>query len=90
MPFPVLFLFNENFIFAIFAEMKNSGFFQLLKKRGFQGDFPSDEIEPFERDTSQKCYPVLHFLATSVVKSAIEYSSFYNGVNTALEEWEQN
>ena len=23
MPFPVLFLFNENFIFAIFAEMKN-------------------------------------------------------------------
>ena len=30
--FSALFVFNENFIFAIFAEMKNSGIFQFLKK----------------------------------------------------------
>ena len=54
--FSAQFVFNENLIFAIFAEMKNFGFFQFLKKWGFQGNAPHDENEPFERGTSQKCY----------------------------------
>lgn len=54
--FSALFVFNENFIFAISTEMKNSVIFQFLKKQGFQGEVPPDENEPFERDTSQKCY----------------------------------
>ena len=54
--FSAVSIFNENFFFAIFAEMKNFGFFQFLKKQGFQGEVPPDENEPFERDTSQKCY----------------------------------
>ena len=58
MTFSTLFVFNENFIFAIFAEMKNFGFFQFLKKRGFQVEAPPDENAPLIGVACQKCYPV--------------------------------